>query len=64
MYLLWNTYQDPEEVEILSSTWVIPALILELGISIKRVQVLLTELQWKKNYNTHIYTRVNMYEWG
>lgn len=40
-----KTYQDTEEVEVLCSTRVVSTLILELGISVQRVQVLLTKLQ-------------------
>lgn len=40
-----KTYQDTEEVEVFCSTRVVSTLILELGISVQRVQVLLTKLQ-------------------
>lgn len=42
-----KTYQDTEEVEIFCSTGVVSTLVLELGISVQRVQVLLTKLQEK-----------------
>lgn len=42
-----QTYQDPEEVQILCSTRVIPTLVLELGISVKSVQIFLAKLQRK-----------------
>lgn len=40
----WETHQDTEEVQIFSSARVVSTLILELCVSVKRVQVLLTEL--------------------
>lgn len=48
-----KTYQDTEEVEVFCSTRVVSTLILELGISVQRVQVLLTKLQEKYEYQYH-----------
>lgn len=40
-----KTYQDAEEVEVLCSAGVVSTLVLEFGVSVQRVQVLLTKLQ-------------------
>lgn len=52
-------YQDAEEVEVLCSTRVVPTLVLELGISVQRVQVLLTKLEKKKIRQFKISQRIH-----
>lgn len=42
--LFGDSYQNAEEVEVLSSSRVVTTLILEFGVPIQSVQVLLTKL--------------------
>lgn len=53
-----ETHQHTEKVEIFSSTRVVTALILELSITVKCVQVLLTKLNTNEHVsNSSIYFR-------
>lgn len=49
LFLCGYSYQDTEEVEVLCSSRVVTALILEFGVPVQSVQVFLTKLRDKKN---------------
>lgn len=48
LFLRGYSYQDTEEVEVLCSSRVVTALVLEFGVPVQSVQVFLTKLTDKK----------------